>query len=113
MAENALGFDGAHVLGAITELFDLLADEGTEEALRGLQVLQKRLKYGLPGGAPILLYEAGFSDRPLALELAQVLPAISNRAEMRDGMREEKEVVEQVLDRYPTYFTHVFERVAG
>lgn len=115
MGENALGFDGAHVLGAVAELFELLAheDENEGEPLRVLQVLQKRLKYGLPAGAPILLYEAGFADRPLALELAGVVSEISSRSEVRNAMREERVAAEVILARYPRYFAEVFERVAG
>ncbi|MEO6098585.1 MAG: helicase-related protein, partial [Fibrobacteria bacterium] len=113
MGENAFGFDGAHIVGAITELFDLMADESTEEPLRVIQTLQKRLKYGLPAGSAIVIYEAGFSDRPLALELAQILPAISNRTELATWMRTNRNVVEEVLDKYPMYFTKVFDRVIG
>lgn len=115
MGENALGFDGAHVLGAIAELFELLApeDESEGEPVRLLQVLQKRLKYGLPAGAPILLYEAGFADRPLALELAAAFPDISSRSEMRDAMREGQHAIGVVLTQYPRYFTELFERIAG
>jgi POLQ-like helicase len=115
MGENALGFDGAHVLGAIAELFELLApeDESAGEPLRALQVLQKRLRYGVPAGAPILLYEAGFADRPLAIELAAVVPGVSSRGEMRKAMREERYAAETILAGYPRYFTEVFERLAG
>ncbi len=113
MGENALGFDGAHVLGAITELFELLAPDGEDGPVRALQALQKRLKYGLPSGSSIVLYEAGFSDRPLALELAEALPEILSRGEMRDAMRQERQGAEAVLATYPQYFTQVFERVIG
>jgi POLQ-like helicase len=115
MGENAFGFEGAHVLGAVAELFELLApeDEREGEPLRLLQVLQKRLKYGLPEGASIVLYEAGFADRPLALELAGAVPEIASRSEVRNTMREDQPAVEAVLDRYPRYFTDVFERIKG
>lgn len=115
MGENALGFDGAHALGAIAEMFELLTSEGEseDESLRMIQVFQKRLKYGLPAGAPILLYEAGFADRPLVLELAAAFPGISSHNEMRNAMREGQPAVEAILARYPRYFTELFQRVAG
>ena len=115
MGENALGFDGAHVIGAIAELFELLAPEGGGEGgpLCLLQVLQKRLKYGLPAGASIVLYEAGFADRPLALELAGAVPEIASRSEVRSAMCEERAAVAAILDRYPRYFTEVFDRITG
>lgn len=115
LGENALGFDGVHVLGAIAELFELLAPEAESvaEPLRVLRVLQKRLKYGLPAGAAILVYEAGFADRPLALELAGVVHEISSRSEIQDAIRAERPAVEAILARYPRYFTEVFDRVVG
>lgn len=113
MGENALGFDGAHVLGAITELYEFLNPDVDDTAVPILQTLQKRLKYGLPSGPSILLYEAGFSDRPLALDLAQIVPEISSRKEVRDAMREARTVVEAILGQYPQYFSEVFERVVG
>jgi hypothetical protein len=113
MGENAIGFDGAHVLGAVTELYELLNADAEETAVPVLQTLQKRLKYGLPSGPSILLYEAGFSDRPLALDLAQLVPEILSRTEIRAAMRQERESVEAVLTRYPQYFGRVFERIIG
>ncbi|MCP5525366.1 MAG: hypothetical protein H7A47_00990 [Verrucomicrobiales bacterium] len=112
MGENALGFDGAHVLGAITELFELLSPD-EEDAVAVLQTLQKRLKYGLPSGPSILLYEAGFADRPLAIDLAAVVPKIASRAQLRLALRKRREVVEEVIRSYPQYFRNVLERVAG
>jgi hypothetical protein len=114
MGENALGFDGAHVLGAMTELFRLRSPEaGPSGAVAVLQTLQKRLKYGLPSEVPILLYEAGFADRPLASDLAVVVSGASSRANLQAAMRQSREAIEDVLGRYPQYFWKVYERVAG
>lgn len=115
MGENALGFDGAHVLGSIAELFQFLArvDDSESEPVRLLQVLQKRLKYGLEAGTSVLLYEAGFSDRPLATELVGAISTVASRTELRTAMRKERLAVEAILARYPRYFTQVFERLAG
>jgi len=112
MGENALGFDGAHVLGAITELFELL-DPNEDTAVTLLQSLQKRLKYGLPSERSILLYEAGFADRPLAIDLAHAVQEISSRAEMMSVMRRQSQAVETVLAKYPQYYWRVFDRVVG
>jgi hypothetical protein len=113
MGENALGFDGAHVLGAITELYELLSPDDAATLLPFLQMLQKQLKYGLPFGPSILLYEAGFSDRPLALDLAQIVSEVSSRTEVRISMRRKRKQVEAVLTQYPQYFWRIFERLMG
>lgn len=78
-----------------------------------LQTLQKRFKYGLPSDVSILLYEAGFADRPLVSDLAVVVPEISSRAQLQAAMRRSREAVEDVLGNYPQYFWRVYERVAG
>lgn len=115
VGENALGFDGAHVLGAITEIFEFLMpdDQRGGQSLRLLQVLQKRLKYGLPAGAATVLYEAGFADRPLALELAGAVTNLSSRSEMCNAMNEAQAAVKTILARYPKYFNGVFERATN
>ncbi len=114
MGENALGFDGAHVLGAITELFKLLSpDEDSQGAVSVLETLQKRLKYGLPSDVSTFLYEAGFADRPLANVLAVVVPGISSRSQLQASMRQSKGAIEDVLGSYPQYFMRVYERVTG
>ena len=115
MGENAVGYEGAHVIGAISAVFDYLLSAGVEDSdgehLKVLRVLQKRLKYGLPAGPSILLYEAGFADRPLAVELAKLMPQISSRNGIGDAIRDERAAVKAILDRYPQYFAKVFERV--
>ncbi len=113
IGENALGFEGSHVLGAITELFELVSPEDEGTAVAMLQTLQKRLKYGLPSEASILLYEAGFADRPLAIDLAEVVPEISSRVELKAGLCRKPQAVETVLTEYPAYFRQVLERVVG
>lgn len=111
MGENALGFDGAHVLGAITDLYGTLGPDDEETPVMLLHTLQKRLKYGLPSAPAILFFEAGFSDRALAIDLAEVFSEISSRTEIRDAMRREHQAAEAVLARYPQYFRRVFERL--
>jgi len=113
MGENALGFDGAHVLGAITELYEFLNGDEGETAIARLQSLQKRLKYGLASASAILLYEAGFSDRPLATDLGEVVLGVTSRTQMIAAVRRERRAVEEVLVRYPRYFREIFERVVG
>jgi len=109
MGENALGFDAAHIIGAITEIFELL-HPGDPTPVLSLQRLQKRMKYGLPSASSIILYEMGFADRTVALSLARLVPETSSRTDMQVALRMERRSVEAVLNEYPGYFAQVFER---
>ena len=115
IGENALGFEASHIVGAITELSELVSDdeEPNAEVLQLLRLLQKRLRYGLPDGVPLLVYEAGFADRVVALELAELLPGLSSRDELRDAMRERDPDVDELLSTWPSYFVQVAERLGG
>jgi len=79
ICENALAYDGMLVIGAVTELYTFghPDDDATSDMLRNLQ---KRLKYGLPSSLPVMLYELGFSDRVIAIELSEVLGTGSARS---------------------------------
>jgi hypothetical protein len=54
------------LVGAIIELAGYAAPDATSELTGKLQLFQKILKYGLPTGTTIALYEVGFSDRVIA-----------------------------------------------
>jgi len=79
--------------------------------IRLLQLFQKRLKYGLPTEATIILYELGFSDRVIAQELSDLIVGDSRTA-VRRSLKEKQTNIEAVLERYPRYFTaEVFEKL--
>ncbi len=111
MGENALGFDAAHVLGAITELFKLRISDNGNVTGSIFETLQKRIKYGLPSGIPILLYESGFSDRTLALELASVIPETKLRSGVRLLIENYTDSIKAVLSGYPSYFSTILDRL--
>ena len=113
MGEKALAFDGAHVLGAITELFELQSQGEEKATVLMLHALQKRIKYGLPSKLSIFLYEAGFSDRPLSIDLAEIISKISPRMGKKGTLRAARRPIEKVLAKYPNYFQDVFKQIAG
>ncbi len=47
--------------------------EDNGSIITNLQELQKRMKYGLPSASSIALYELGFSDRVIALEIDSII----------------------------------------
>jgi POLQ-like helicase len=70
MCEGGLAYDASLLVGAIIELAGYAAHDATSELTGKLQLFQKILKYGLPTGTTIALYEVGFSDRVIAAELS-------------------------------------------
>jgi len=111
VCEGALAYDGALLIGALCEFVEALDQDGTADLIRLLQLFQKRLKYGLPTEATIILYELGFSDRAIAQELSGVIVG-NSRTAMKRALKKRKAIVEAVLERYPQYFTaEVFEKL--
>ncbi len=111
VCEGALAYDGALLIGALCEFVEALDQDGTTDLVKLLQLFQKRLKYGLPTEATIILYELGFSDRAIAQELSDVIVG-NSRTTMKRSLKKRKANVEAVLERYPQYFTaEVFEKM--
>jgi len=94
------------VLGAVTELTRLHFPHN-KALLDDLQILQKRLKYGLARTAAIALYELGFADRVLASELAAVVGPVESRAAARQAIRHHEGAIRQALAQYPSYFSDI------
>lgn len=110
ICENGLAYDGMLVLGAISELLQLIAIENRENLVNSLSSLQKRMKYGLPTPMSVLIYELGFSDRVVALDLSVVFEDLQPDKEIVfHSLKAREEQVFQVLDKYPFYFSEVYK----
>lgn len=108
MCEAGLAYDGSLLIGAVVELVSYAAPDTTGELTDKLQVLQKMLKYGLPSPSTIALYEAGFSDRVIATDLRASLVLVDEqRRDVIRKIRQENATVTEVLQKYPSYFTHI------
>ncbi|MBN2286077.1 MAG: DEAD/DEAH box helicase [Tissierellales bacterium] len=103
VCEGGLAYDGALLISALCEFIEMFDQDNTEELISLLQILQKRLKYGLPTETDIAIYEMGFSDRVIAQELST---HIWGRGPLRKLIRVKKADVEKVLLKYPSYFTN-------
>lgn len=93
ICENGFGFGASLILGACAELFTLVEGclDGNEKRA---QFLQKRLKYGLPSSTSIILYEFGFIDRNLPIDIMDIL-------NINDGNLERYEIYELVKQNVP------------
>ena len=108
ICENGLAYEGILVLGALIELLPSLPIENVELLIPTLQHLQKRLKYGLPNQHAIVLYELGFADRVISIEMSpiflEIAPEKSATILMLKARREE---VFAILDKYRQVYKNV------
>ncbi|MGI6639084.1 MAG: DEAD/DEAH box helicase [Desulfobulbus sp.] len=105
VCEGTLAYDGALVVGAVTEFIETLDQDGTGDLINHLQLFQKRLKYGLPTEPTIALYELGFSDRVIAQDLAASLNlAATQKRDIVKALKKDQAGARAVMEKYPSYF---------
>jgi len=110
ICEGAFAYDGALLVGALSEFVDARYEEA-DDLVKRLQLFQKRLKYGLSTETAIVLYEFGFSDRVIAQELSSLITG-NNRLAVIKSLRRSKADTEAVLAKYPRYFTaEIYEKL--
>ena len=114
ICENGFAFEGILVLGALIELLPSLPIENVELLIPTLQHLQKRLKYGLPSNHSIVLYEIGFADRVIAIELSPMMQEISpEKNALIVMLKAKREEVFAILDKYPAYFREAYKNITA
>ncbi len=93
-------------------MVQIINPEGSDNLVRGLQDLQKRLKYGLSSLSAITICELGFADRVVSTELASIIGVdtpLQGAAVVALGAHEE--AVRVALAKYPRYFTQIAAEV--
>jgi hypothetical protein len=111
IGESGFGFDGAHALAGIIEMYSLLRPNAETETVGILEGLHKRFKYGLPSQAAVILYEMGFADRVIAMGLGSAIGSVSSKSAGKRTLRSRRNVASALLQQYPSYFGDIFERV--
>ncbi len=113
LCEQTFGFEFALLLAAVKEAFVALATEDVGDGFRWhADILQKRLKYGLPSEESISYYEAGFSERVIAQQMADsVWDTAVTTYDARNLIRDNQAIFELVLYSYPSYFSDVFQGI--
>lgn len=113
ICEKALSFEGTLILSSVIAFLDLYKDEHDITNLAtNLNLFQKKLKYGLNSKNAIFIYEMGFVDKFISLELSDLLEneALSFR-KIKRFLKRNSEEVENILSRYPSYFMKVYRRL--
>jgi len=112
LGEDALGFDGMLVIGAVAEVYGAM-EQSAEQAVEMLHGLQRRIKYGLPSSVCISIYEAGFADRGLAVAMTPLIGEAANRAQVIRRIRRREERIRDLLTSYPSYFSRVLDSLTN
>lgn len=116
VCEQAFGFEFSLLIAAVNESFIAHATEESGEIFKGYaELLQKRLKYGLPNQECIAYFEAGFADRVIAQELPNgiIWEKAKTSNDARKLVREYPIDVEAVLRDFPSHFTDVFRTITA
>lgn len=116
LCEQTFGFEFALLLASVKESFFARATDEAESLFTGhVDLLQKRLKYGLPDQECIAFYEAGFSERVIAQALSDAM--IWESAKTRDGARKlvqrYPDDFEVVLRDFPSHFMDAFRTIVA
>lgn len=112
ICENAISYEGSLVIGAIIEFVMLSGAESVPHTPSLLEVLQKRVRYGVPDLMSIALYELGFSDRVIAIGLATLLHDVEPvRANIIQGLQLQQNEILRYLGEFPSYFSEVYRNL--
>jgi superfamily II DNA/RNA helicase len=110
ICENGLAYHGILMLSAIIELIPSLEIEEGDGLIDAIRILQKKIKYGLPDQMAIMLYELGFADRVVAIELSTLLIDIPVEKDIVvHSLKAKQAEVFQKLNLYPSYFSEVYK----
>lgn len=109
VCEGTLAYEGALLVGAVTEFIETL-DQG--DLINRLQLFQKRLKYGLPTETTIALYELGFSDRVIAQDLAASLNLVATqKKDLVKVLKKDSDGANAVIEKYPSYYQSIISEL--
>jgi hypothetical protein len=114
LCEQTFGFQFSLILAAVAgALRNVAATEGEAAEFEArINLLQKRLKYGLPSASAVAIFEAGFAERVVAQAINGLAGdgLIGTRVDVRKRLRAiDAQIVDAFFDMYPTYFRSVYD----
>ena len=118
ICENGFGYDTSLLFGSIIEILKYKQEEEHTALIDRLNILQKRIKYGLPSYGSTIVYELGFSDRVIALEITQAIEndsetSLSSKTAAIRNFKISKNLYAGILDKYPSFFSTILNEVSN
>ncbi|QHW35542.1 hypothetical protein GZH47_32160 (plasmid) [Paenibacillus rhizovicinus] len=112
ICDSAVSYEGNLILAAVMEIFtSQQGDEQVEKLLKQLGELQKKIKYGLPTRSSVNLYEMGFSDRVLAIELSGLLNKTNDsKKDIAKMLKLDALNVKGIVQKYPDYYNKLLNQ---
>lgn len=105
ICQNGFAYDSALIIGAICETSELIESEGKLRTIQKLRMLQKSMKYGLPPGSSIELYEKILPDRIIASDIASLMDLTDETGTtLMRILHARQEDLFRLLSEYPSYF---------
>lgn len=108
ICDNVLSYDTTVILSAVSEVVQAMTED-KNQIIDLFTRLSSELKYGLPYGAPIVIYEIGFSDRVVSQEIARYFIEnnvyITSKHDGRRMLKKHHENVEKILEPYPSVYS--------
>lgn len=106
ICDDGFGYASTLVINAISELLQFSYAESSRICKLFRKLIQQ-MRYGLPTQKCIIIYESGFGDRAVALQLASALKEyqITNRQKLFWAIKRERVRLLKVLDGLPQIFS--------
>lgn len=115
LCEHIYGYEFALYLAGIRSAYYALAGDGdaADEVAELFDMLQKRIKYGLPDAASVAYFELGFAERVTAQAVAAAVTdaQATTRHDAKLLVRQNSKAVSEVLEEMPSLFRDVFARI--
>jgi hypothetical protein len=113
ICDNIFSFNGCLALNAIYE-FAAQDEDANQGAMILLQKFQKRLKYGLPDDASIILYEIGFCDRIIAQDMVNLLKISGDdKLQILFTIKSNRDLAMTAISKYPAYYQMKMSRLVN
>ena len=108
ICNTCFGYNSTLIMNVLSSQIRIKNDKLADS----IDLLGSKLKYGLPTKERIYLYEMGFNDRNIVSELSDdILGSVESKEEVRLRVKENRDVIKKILEKYPSYYTEVLSRI--
>jgi len=117
ICEGSFSYETSLVLAALVEMISLNENSNEEKIdllTNNINSLQKRIKYGLPTELAIALFEIGFADRVIAIDLSLKFSDFpTEQKSLKYQIARNKQLFMKAINIYPSYYTNVLEIITN
>lgn len=108
--EKAISFDAMLIINAISEFIQIQDEDIRKDFTNRINLFQKKLKYGINTMTAISAYELGFSDRAICQLFSKEFGDDRRKSELLNTIKLNRDEVLSLLNKFPSYFTHIANR---